>query len=403
MYSVLKKLKKSYQKNVPEFLALKKKMYPEFIYEGNPKTLKDEIAVFTLHSVLPHKFEMQLEFLYNNGYRTLAADELYECLIGEKQIPERAVVLTFDDGWKNVYTEAYPLLKKYNMSAVCFIIPGIIDNKQISNNEKINLNERGPNSDTLCSWSEIKEMHESGIIDFQSHSMYHNRIFVSNVIDDFFYPAYDSYACNLNIPIYSVNNSDNVSRETKLGTPIYRYSSKFSGKQRYFDDQNIRDKCIEYVKLNGGEEFFTDNNWRKKLFSHVEEYRMKYNDSGHFQDEENYRESLFNDFSESKILIENELPDKTVNHFCYPWWEGSETALSVSKEAGYLTNFWGVFPDRRTNRCGEDPYKISRILTDDYIFRLPGQGRKSLLTIYEERFFGNSNRFIKVLLQSDKK
>ena len=403
MYSVLQKLKKSYRKNTSEFLALKKKMYPEFIYEGNPKTLSGEIAVFTLHSIFPHRFGSQLEFLYNNGYRTLTADELYECLIGGKQIPERAVALTFDDGWKNVYTCAYPLLEKYNMKAICFIIPGIIENNQISNDRKTDSNERGPNSDILCDWNEIEEMHQNGAIDFQSHSMYHNRIFVSNVIDDFFYPAYDSYACNLNIPIYSVNNSDNISRETKLGTPIYGYSSKFSGKKRYFDDQNLRDNCIEYVQMNGGEEFFMDKNWRKKLFGYVQEYITKYRDSGYFQDEESYRENLLEDFTESKTLIEHKLPGKTVSHFCYPWWEGSEIALSVSKEVGYLTNFWGVFLDRRTNRCGDDPYKISRILTDDYIFRLPGQGRKSLLTIYEERFFGNSNRFLKVLLKSDNK
>ena len=64
MYSVLQKLKKSYRKNTSEFLALKKKMYPEFIYEGNPKTLSGEIAVFTFHSIFPDRFESQLQFLY---------------------------------------------------------------------------------------------------------------------------------------------------------------------------------------------------------------------------------------------------------------------------------------------------------------------------------------------------
>jgi peptidoglycan/xylan/chitin deacetylase (PgdA/CDA1 family) len=395
MINIYTNLKKSYRKNLPEFLAFKNKLYPQFIFEKNPKALNAEIPVFTFHTVFTDKFEEQLQFLFNNGYQTLIADEIFECLTSSRPIPRGAVVLTFDDGWKNVYTHGFPLLKKYNMRAVCFLIPGLIDNEDLKI-KKSNIDERGPNSSLLCGWEEIREMHQSGLIDFQSHSMYHNKVFTSSIIDDFYSPYYESFAYNFNIPAYLINQIENVSRKTELGTPIYKNASKFSGQRRYFDDENLRENCIEFVKESGIENFFDDINWRKKLFDNVQSYRSKYKDSGSYENEGSYKNYLFNDLLESKREIERQIPGKIVNHFCYPWWEGSETAIKASKEAGYSTNFWGIFADRRTNRAGDDPFKIARILLDDYIFRLPGKGRKSLFNIYRERFFMNANRVKKI-------
>ena len=390
MYNIQNKLKKSYSKNLPEFLALKNKSYPDFVYQSNPKTLKDEIPVFTLHSVYLDRFEEQLRFLKRNSYQTLTADEFYECLIGSKPIPERAILLTFDDGWKNLSTVVHPLLKKYNMRAVCFLISGLIPLEE-RDRDVFSMGERGIDSDTLCSWSDIKEMHVSGMVDFQSHSLYHKLVFISPAIEDFFHPSFDSYALNMNIPLYRIKEKENISGSAEFGTPIYKYASRFSGKKRYFDDENLRNECIKYVKLNGGEEFFKNNGWPRILLNLVKKYRMKYGDCALLEDEKNLRDSLFTEMRESKIMIEKNLPGKTVNHFCYPWWEGSDLASEISKEAGYLTNFWGVLPNRKTNRKGADPYKISRILSDDYIFRLPGSGRKSLIKIIQEKLLKNKN------------
>ena len=399
MFSIFNKLKLSYQKNFPEIIALQKKNYPEFILERNPITLRDEIPVFTFHAVNPVRFEEQLQFLHLNNYQTLSGDELYESITGLKPIPERGIVLTFDDGWRNLYSVAYPLLKKYKMKAICFLISGLITS-DTSYKENI-LGERGIDSEILCRWKEVKEMHEDGTIDFQSHSMYHNRIFIADKVEDFFYPNYNSFAYNLNIPVTHSNDIENISRELKLGTPIYKHASKFSGRRRYFDDQELRKKCIDFVELNGGKNFFRDIKWRKKLFKIVQSYKTNSENRSHFENEEKYRDSLFFDFLESKRIIESKLPGKKVNHFCYPWWEGSEAAVEASKKAGYLTNFWGVIPNKRTNKQGTNPFKISRILTDEFIFRLPGKDRKTILTIYREKFSANYNRFKKNLIQSD--
>ena len=389
--SIYMKLKESYSKNIPELVALKSKLYPEFVFQWNPKTLKNEIPVFTLHSVETDRFEEQANFLHCNGYQTLTADEFYECLMGNKPIPEKAVLLTFDDGWKSLRTVAFPILKRYGLRAVCFINPGLIDQEGEGRSDR----------ELLCNWHEIKEMHEAGVMDFQSHSMYHHLIFVSSTIEDFRYPSYSYYPNNLNVPLFRMNGKENISRCTELGTPIYKYASRFSGKRRYFDDENLRNQCIEYVKSNGGEHFFRNNSWRRKLMKLIQDYRKRHGVTGYFESEEELRRNLYNDLLGSRLAIEGKLPGKTVNHFCCPFWEGCDLVVDISKEAGYLSNFWGILPGRRTNRTGADPYRTVRMLSDDYLFRLPGRGRKKLLNILEERFSGYYRGFFNRLVQSD--
>lgn len=400
------KLKKSYSKNLPEVLAFLKKHYPDFVFQKYPEILKNEIPVFTLHSVEQDRFEEQMEFLAKNEYQTLTADDFYDCLIGEKPVPDRAIVLTFDDGWESVWSIAYPLLKKYEFRAVSFIIPGLtgevdfyypnLDDFWSGNATIDEIRRRKNNFEPLCTWREIRDMHESGTIDFQSHTMYHTLIFTSPFIEDFIHPSFDFYPKNFNVPIFKNNGTENISREADLGMPVYENAPRFSGEKRFFDDVGLRKMCVEHVKNNGDKSFFKKTNWRKILMEIAVEYKKKYGESTYFETEEEQREVLYEDLLESKRRIEKELNGKTVNHLCYPWWVGSDLAIDLSRKAGYLTNFWGIVEERRTkNRVGDDPYRVSRLLGDEFIFRLPGKGRKPLLKILEDKFLKNYKGFIK--------
>jgi hypothetical protein len=200
---------------------------------------------------------------------------------------------------------------------------------------------------------------------------------------------------NLNVPIFLDNGTEEIFRNAKPGMPIYTNEPRMSGRKRYYDDIGLRDECIKYVEENGGLDYFKNRNWREKLYSIVSEYRNKYGQLMRFENDEEQRESIFSDLSGSKRKIENLLKGKTVNHLCYPWWVGSSLSVEMSKKAGYLTNFWGIDRERRTkNRVGDDPYRISRFLGDEYIFRLPGEGRKTLLSIVEEKIRLNYKGFV---------
>ena len=384
--TVYRKISKGYSKNLPEYLAFRHKRYPEFVYDQRPKPLKNEIPVFTLHSVEPTRFEEQLEYLSRNGYQTADADHLYEFIAGIKPVPERTIVLTFDDGWRNLWEVVYPLLKKYKFQAISFIIPGLI-------RENIAFS---PNIEPLCTWQEIKIMHENKAIDFQSHTMYHSLIFTSPEIEDFINPSFDLYKLNFNVPIFLEDGIEIISRKSELGTPIYENAPRFSGKKRYYDDAEIRKLCIQHVNNHDGVDYFKKPFWRKKLHDLVREHRKMHKTTGYYESEQEQEETLYTDLCESKKIIESKLPQKTVNHLAYPWWAGSDLSIEISKKAGYRTNFWGVIEERRTtNRAGDDPYRIGRLLGDECIFRLPGEGRKPLREIMKEKIMITSKGLMK--------
>ena len=392
LHKIKDKIKTGIKKNKREFFAIKNKLYPQFVFDNELKTIKDEIPVFTLHSVNPSKFESQLKYLSQNSYNTVTSEQLYNCLIGESKIEERTIALTFDDGWQNLYTVVFPLLKKYNLNATCFLIPNLIETNK--NVRGVSPNLVVPDSDIMCTWQEIAEMHESGFIDFQSHSMNHYLISVSSKITEFYYPNYDTYPFNMDLPLLKCNGIDDYKRNLEFGTPIYENDSRFCGKKRFLDDENLRKKCTDYVAKNGNEEFFQKINWKRELSKIVDDFYKKNTKDKHYESDSEMRESIFNEMSLSKKIIEEKLENKIVRHFCYPWWTGSGIALEISKEAGYLSNYWGVDPNRKTNKLHDNPFKISRILSDDFIFTLPGEGRKTLVKLIYEKFLNEiSHKF----------
>lgn len=104
------------------------------------------------------QFERQLALLAERGYQSLDLDALLEVAEGRAPLPERAVVLTFDDGDRSVYTIAWPLLRKYGFKGVLFIVDSWVDGVGTP-----------PELDVM-SWAEIRELAGSGDFEVQSHS-----------------------------------------------------------------------------------------------------------------------------------------------------------------------------------------------------------------------------------------
>jgi len=131
-------------------------------------------------TVTPALFEEHIRYLKRDGWRSLSGDEFLE-IIQEGEVPFRCVLLTFDDGFADNYVYAYPILKKYGMKAVLFIATSFIEDvkikrehfKPLPHNEtrKLALTER--RYEVMCTWSELREMQESGVFDIQSHSHSH--------------------------------------------------------------------------------------------------------------------------------------------------------------------------------------------------------------------------------------
>jgi peptidoglycan/xylan/chitin deacetylase (PgdA/CDA1 family) len=166
--SVITTYKSIWQKNWPEVYAAATGGLPRFVFQSRPQPLGPSVPVFCYHVVDPPKFEADLDFLSRNGYVTIDADTLLDHLMGRRQAPEGAVVLTFDDGPRNHYEVVFPLLKSYGMKGVAFIVPRFHEEASQGLPYHSGHLPRRP-----LNWLQIREMHDSGAMDFQSHTYEH--------------------------------------------------------------------------------------------------------------------------------------------------------------------------------------------------------------------------------------
>ena len=163
---IRRKLQGMWEKNWPEVQAAMTGGLPEFVLSARPSELKHNVPVFCYHVVDAPSFEADLDFLADNGYTTLDADSLLAHMEGSSNVPERSVVLTFDDGAENLYKVVWPALCRRGMQGVAFIATRF----HPDGNEAV-----GPQG-LPCSWSQIRRMHESGVLDFQSHTHEHRYV-----------------------------------------------------------------------------------------------------------------------------------------------------------------------------------------------------------------------------------
>jgi len=114
----------------------------------------------------PERFAKQMAYLKTHGYEFLTASELIEFYIGEGCFPARGIAITFDDGCRDAYTNAFPVLRDLEIKATMFIVPSCIgktDSKTLAEGEPARPH---------LSRNEILEMSKSGI-EFGSHTMNH--------------------------------------------------------------------------------------------------------------------------------------------------------------------------------------------------------------------------------------
>lgn len=384
---MISKIKRIVRKNQSEAIALLTGKMPDFIY--GIKNFKD-IPVFCFHSAQYPLFEKQLQFLNENGYNTLTADELYERRIDKNYKNKgKDIVLTFDDGMASVWTVAYPLLKKYEHKIISFILPGLMKEGEgagatiddvVSEQEKIDLSNRDFSNEPLCNWQEVKIMHESGLVDFQSHGMNHALISISAKVVDFIHPDYDVYHYgNIHIPMY-LDVDGNDTREKVLGHPVYQHAPRLSGKARYFDSIELRHACAAYVAEWNGTPFFSQLDWRHKLEKFVIDYQANNSKRCHnYETSEQIQAAIEAELVLSKRYIEEKL-NKNVAHFCFPWFVGSDSSVERLCNIGYLSAHMGATNGFLQNAGMKYPLLINR-LQEEYLQALPGPNSRSLLHI----------------------
>lgn len=124
-------------------------------------------------------FEKQMKLLYDENWKTITSEEFYLFKKKRLKLPKKSVLITFDDGWRDNYVYAYPILKKYNLKATLFIVTqwiekasneddcDYIETKHSECKSLVSINPRR----VICTWDELKKM--SDVFDYHSHTHTH--------------------------------------------------------------------------------------------------------------------------------------------------------------------------------------------------------------------------------------
>lgn len=340
------------------------RVYPDYVTKNK---LDKEIPVFVYHHITKEEFEDCLKHLFRNGYTTLTGDQHEQALRDRSTAPERSVVITFDDGLSDVYEIAYPLLQKYNFQAIVFLIPGWIGTSGI------------------VTWEQIREMHESHVIDFQSHSMHHQGVFCSKEVIDYYNPKLENLK-RWNFPLMNTENGELQTERPPFGAPVYKYCSRFSDNKRYFPDTKLQDYCVEHVAKNGNEKFFERKHWKTELNEIVGSFRSVGSVEDKFETKNKQITAILKELRYSKLAIEDNLADKKVYHFAWPWNQTGSITTKVLVKSGYKTAFMGLTADALEGKTIEDLFLIKRV-TGDFIKCLPGDGRQSFWSVLLHKIF----------------
>ena len=97
-------------------------------------------------------FEAQIKFLIDDGYKVIMPDDLLDAWEKDKPLPDKPVLITFDDGHEEIYTNVFPILQKYGIRATVFMVTDHIGMEEYLN------------------WDVVRALQNGGFIDFESHT-----------------------------------------------------------------------------------------------------------------------------------------------------------------------------------------------------------------------------------------
>lgn len=128
---------------------------PILVYHSVRPHIDHESKNVDAYDITPELFEMELKYLRDEHFEVITMDEMYTMTQhGDKNPDQKKVILSFDDGWENQYTYAFPLLQKYAMPAIFYVYTKPIGYKN------------------FLSWDNLKEMKEAGM-EIGSHTVTH--------------------------------------------------------------------------------------------------------------------------------------------------------------------------------------------------------------------------------------
>lgn len=292
----------------------------------------------------PEVFEAQMMYLLSKGYNSISLNELYGFITANSIVPRKSFVLTFDDGFYCNYHYLFPILKKYNLKATIFVVSGV--RKQTINLEHREQSRGYPSrnglnlqaSERFATWDELNLMISSGLVQIEDHSLFHDRIYISDKVVGF------NTGIELDWPIWG----DKRPGTTKYQTGSYIAHKNFTG------DPKLNDHLISIVKQKQLD--LLDPNSINILKNEYRTYKSSNPVKFIYESETNFLLRANMDIEKSRKLIAQHTGIKPM-FFCFPWGEYSNSIINILKQLGYKG---AITTDKGPNIKRGNPYMIKR-------------------------------------------
>jgi peptidoglycan/xylan/chitin deacetylase (PgdA/CDA1 family) len=356
------------------------------------------------HLIIPIEvFEGQMRAIADEGWTAIGMGDLYSHMSEGAPLPQKPLVITFDDGYLDNWVYAFPILKKYGHRGLIWLSTDFVDphpeprptledvwSGRLTGDELV--------SAGYLSWEEMRQMVSSGHIEIQSHAKTHTWYFSGPEIADFHRPVgADGYvppawlAWNRAPEVKYKSMTADLERGIPYGTPVYRHGLSLVTR-RYFEDPGITNLLVEMVAAKGGDAFFRRAGWREVLTKAVDEYPSR-NDRIETQAE--YEQRVRGELADSRRTIEEALGTK-VDFLCWPGGGHSPLTRRIASEVGYLATTTHFDDAAKRNVFGENPHELNRILGGSpWIWRQKVTIRHTdpeFLLASLERFAGDSKK-----------
>src|SRR3954463_5166005 len=136
------------------------------------------VADTGLRYTLPvRRFTEEISWLRGEGWQPVSLQQVLDARAGQRPLPQKAVLLTFDDGYADLYTTVFPILKRHDYPAVAAVVGSWLE---VPDGGKVDVDVQPVPRSTLLSWEQIRELQASGLVELASHSWDLHRGVVAN-------------------------------------------------------------------------------------------------------------------------------------------------------------------------------------------------------------------------------
>jgi peptidoglycan/xylan/chitin deacetylase (PgdA/CDA1 family) len=135
------------------------------MYHSISNTRKKGVHPYYETATVPGIFEAHMKLIHQNGYQVIDLHRILDYFSGNGGLVKKPLVISFDDGLKDFFTEAFSILRKFGFPATMFLPTGFIGKKRVTFNGQ-----------ECLSWEIVRDLHRNGI-QFGSHTINHLKLF----------------------------------------------------------------------------------------------------------------------------------------------------------------------------------------------------------------------------------